>query len=83
MAGSSAAERPYQPAAGGGARQKVPGTPQMQRRDTTGALSHARERAVQDPGLKDYVCCTSPYILADLHFGTRWRSGLAEGRLVR
>jgi len=58
MAGSSAAERPYQPAnAVVATRQKVPGAPQ--RRDTTGALSQARERAVQDPGLKDYVCAAT------------------------
>jgi hypothetical protein len=59
MAGSSAAERPERPyhpsgSANGNGRPKMPGTPQ--RRETMSSLSHAREKAVQDPGLKDYVC---------------------------
>jgi hypothetical protein len=59
MAGTSAAERPYQPSGAvngtpGSNRPRMPGTPQ--RRDTTSSLSVVREKAVQDPGLKDYVC---------------------------
>lgn len=56
MAGSSAAERPYHPSgsANGNGKPRMPGTPQ--RRETMSSLSHAREKAVQDPGLKDYVC---------------------------
>lgn len=57
---SSNAERAYHP---GGGRTPVARTP---RRDTGGTPAmvvtaagsgHARERALQDPGLKDYVCC--------------------------
>ncbi|OIW23703.1 hypothetical protein CONLIGDRAFT_140671 [Coniochaeta ligniaria NRRL 30616] len=77
MAGSSAAERPYQPANGGGARPKVPGTPQ--RRDTTGALSHARERAVQDPGLKDYRLgdCIGKGAFGSVYKAFNWGTGEA------
>jgi hypothetical protein len=49
----SSTERQYHGANGKAviaATGKMPGTP---RRDTGG---HAREKAVQDPGLKDYVC---------------------------
>ncbi|KAH8911917.1 hypothetical protein BR93DRAFT_942186 [Coniochaeta sp. PMI_546] len=77
MAGSSAAERPYQLANGGGARQKVPGTPQ--RRDTTGALGQARERAVQDPGLKDYRLgdCIGKGAFGSVYKAFNWGTGEA------
>lgn len=62
MAGTSAAERPYHPSGAangtpGSNKPRMPGTPQ--RRDTASGLSVVREKAVQDPGLKDYVCLIS------------------------
>lgn len=59
---SNAAERAYHAAGGGGNRTPV--SARTPRRDpgSSNAVVHAsgghvRERALQDPGLKDYVCC--------------------------
>lgn len=62
------AERQYHVAGGGAvvpngkaaAPVKGPGTP---RRETT----HSRERAMQDPGLKDYVCAYTLCVLPHPH----------------
>jgi hypothetical protein len=60
---SNAAERAYH-AAGGGGGNRTPVSARTPRRDpgSSNAVIHAsgghlRERALQDPGLKDYVCC--------------------------
>lgn len=59
---SNAAERAYH-AAGGGGGNRTPVSARTPRRDpgSSNAVVHAsgghvRERALQDPGLKDYVC---------------------------
>lgn len=62
---SNAAERAYH-AAGGGGGNRTPVSARTPRRDpgSSNAVVHAsgghvRERALQDPGLKDYVCLGS------------------------
>lgn len=61
-ASSNAAERAYHP---GGGRTPVARTPRRETGGTPATVvtaaggSHARERALQDPGLKDYVRCSS------------------------
>jgi hypothetical protein len=66
----SSAERQYHGANNGKAVvAKMPGTPH--RRDT-GGHGHSREKAVQDPGLKDYVgtlsapSCNACFLFSDI-----------------
>lgn len=61
---SNAAERAYH-AAGGGGGNRTPVSARTPRREPGSSSAvvhasggHARERALQDPGLKDYVCWT-------------------------
>lgn len=73
---SNAAERAYHAAGGGGAGNRTPVSARTPRRDpgSSNAVVHAsgghvRERALQDPGLKDYVRwelgrCAQPVPLA-------------------
>lgn len=75
---SSNAERAYHPAGG---RTPVARTP---RRETGGTPAtvvtaagggHARERALQDPGLKDYVRC--PFYIGTISWNPWWNGWLA------
>lgn len=58
---SNAAERAYHAAGGGGNRTPVSARTPRREPGSSSAVVHAsgghvRERALQDPGLKDYVC---------------------------